>query len=178
MFKYIRFTPLKTNETTLTFRSKTEDVKVNYFDRPFVSIQSENEADIDVLIASQPSEIDCKEITKDEFVQLVKLSSQYQRILLRGTKKLSKLTKTIKDKYPEEERETWSTQLEEAKKYKKTLNEDDAPFLKTLAENENDTVEAFANAVIENNEIFKALTAKALSEKRVFQKKLLAEIGA
>lgn len=177
MFKYVRFTPLETNETTLTFRSITEDIKVNYFDKPFVSIEADNESSIDALIASQSSEIDCQEITKEEFVQLVKLTSQYQRIIDRGNEKLTAMTKAISDKYPEEERETWPTQLEEARKYKETGLESDAPFLKILADGENDTVEAFANAVIENNETFKALSSAALSEKRVFQQSVLASLG-
>ena len=76
------------------------------------------------------------------------------------------------------ERETWYIQLEEAKKYIQTQNEADAPFLKILAENEGDTIEAFANAVINNDIAFRTLTANALSEKRILEQNLLAEIGA
>ena len=59
-----------------------------------------------------------------------------------------------------------------------TQNEADAPFLKILAENEGDTIEAFANAVINNDITFRTLTANALSEKRILEQNLLAEIGA
>jgi len=178
MFKYIRFTPVPLAYTTLTFLGGDENVKVNYFDKPFVSIEAENEADIDALIAFQPNEIACEIISKEEFIQLVKTTRQYQRILEQGNEKLEKLTEQIVKKYPQKERETWHIQLAEALKYKQTLNDTDAPFLKILADNEADTVDAFADAVINNNNAFIALTANALSEKRRVEHELLTALGA
>jgi hypothetical protein len=178
MFKYLRFTPVPLAYTTLTFLGGDENVKVNYFDKPFVSIEAENEADINALIVSQPNEIGCTEITKEEFVQLVKTTKQYKRIIERGNEKLEQLTEDIVKKYPVKERETWHIQLGEALKYIETQNEADAPFLKILADNENDTVAAFANAVINNNNAFIALSASALSQKRLLEQELLKELGA
>ena len=178
MFKYVRFTPVESQFTTLTFKKINEDVKVNFFTLPVVSIEADNEALIDELISSQVKEIKCEVITKEEFINLIKLTSQYKRIIERGNEKLEKLTLDIAAKYPLRERETWYIQLEEAKKYIQTQNEADAPFLKILAENEGDTIEAFANAVINNDIAFRTLTANALSEKRILEQNLLAEIGA
>ena len=178
MFKYVRFTPVESQFTTLTFKKINEDVKVNFFTLPVVSIEADNEALIDELISSQSKENNCEIITKEEFISLVKLTSQYKRIIDRGNEKLEKLTANIAAKYPLRERETWYIQLEEARKYMSSKNEADAPFLKILAENEGDTIEAFANAVINNDIAFRTLTANALSEKRILEQNLLAEIGA
>ena len=178
MFKYVRFTPVESQFTTLTFKQKNNDVKVNFFSLPVVSLEADNEALIDELISSQTKEIKCEVITKEEFINLIKLTSQYKRIIERGNEKLEKSTANIAAKYPLRERETWYIQLEEAKKYMQTQNEADAPFLKILAENEGDTIEAFANAVINNDIAFRTLTANALSEKRILEQNLLAEIGA
>ena len=178
MFKYVRFTPVESQFTTLTFKQKNNDVKVNFFSLSVVSLEADNEALIDELISSQVKEIKCEVITKEEFINLIKLTSQYKRIIERGNEKLEKLTANIDAKYPLRERETWYIQLEEAKKYMQTQNEADAPFLKILAENEGDTIEAFANAVINNDIAFRTLTANALSEKRILEQNLLAEIGA
>lgn len=178
MFKYVRFTPVESQYTTLTFKQKNDDVKVNFFSLPIVSLEAINETLIDELISSQAKEIKCEVITKEEFINLVKLTSQYKRIIERGNEKLEKLTVNIAAKYTLRERETWYIQLEEAKKYMQTQNEADAPFLKILAENEGDTIEAFANAVINNDIAFRTLTANALSEKRLLEQNLLAEIGA
>jgi hypothetical protein len=178
MVKYIKFKKVSDEFTTHEFRGGNEQVEVFLFDKPIASIKSDSEAAIDELIASQDVKIACQVISKEEFISLVKTTKQYERVCEIVKEKIAYLLKDIKTKYPEEERETWSTQLEEARKYKKTLNEDDAPFLKTLAENENDTVEAFANAVIQNNETFKALSASALSEKRKLKQQLLSEWGA
>ena len=178
MFKYVRFTPVESQFTTLTFKQKNNDVKVNFFSLPVVSLEADNEALIDELISSQAKEIKCEVITKEEFINLIKLTSQYKRIIERGNEKLEKSTANIAAKYPLRERETWYIQLEEAKKYMQTQNEADAPFLKILAENEGDTIEAFANAVINNDIAFRTLTANALSEKRILEQNLLAEIGA
>ena len=80
MFKYVKFTKVETVDTVLEFRGGSEEVKVNHFDVDVVSISSEDESAIDALIASQPSEINCKEIEQDEFKTLVKESAQINRI--------------------------------------------------------------------------------------------------
>ena len=178
MFKYVRFSPKPLEYTTLTFMNTSNNVKVNFFDKPFVSIEAENEADINALIASQVDDIKCYEISKEEFISLVKTTKQYNRILEQGNQKLEELTAQIVKKYPLKERETWYIQLEEARKYKETNNVADAPFLSILVANENDTVENVANAVINNNTTFRQLSATALSEKRLLEQNLLKNIGA
>jgi len=80
MFKYIKFEDVKVTGTTLTFRGNDEDVKVNSFDVNVVSISADDESKIDELIASQPAEINCVEITQSEFKELVKNSAQLNRI--------------------------------------------------------------------------------------------------
>jgi len=80
MFKYVKFTKVETEHTVLEFRGDMEDVKVNNFDVDVVSIESDNEDSIDVLIASQSTEIGCALITKDEFKELVADSAQLKRI--------------------------------------------------------------------------------------------------
>ena len=80
MFKYVKFTKVETVDTVLEFRGESEDVKVNHFDVDVVSISSEDESAIDALIASQPAEINCKEINQAEFKSLVTNSAQLNRI--------------------------------------------------------------------------------------------------
>ena len=80
MFKYVKFTKVETVDTVLEFRGGSEDVKVNHFDVDVVSISSEDESAIDALIASQPAEINCKEINQAEFKSLVTNSAQLNRI--------------------------------------------------------------------------------------------------
>ena len=80
MFKYIKFTKVKDEFTTHLFRSGNEDVKVNYFDVDVVSIKSDSEDKLNELIASQNPVINCIEITKDEFKELVTNSAQINRI--------------------------------------------------------------------------------------------------
>ena len=67
MFKYVNFTRVETDKTVLKFRGGDEDVKVFHFDGDVVSISSEDETKIDELIASQDEQINCTELTKDEF---------------------------------------------------------------------------------------------------------------
>ena len=80
MFKYIKFTRVKDEFTTHLFRGGDEDVKVNYFDVDVVSIQNDDEDKLNELIASQDERINCIEITKEEFKELVTNSAQINRI--------------------------------------------------------------------------------------------------
>ena len=100
MFKYVRFTPVESQFTTLTFKKINEDVKVNFFSLAVVSLEADNEALIDELISSQVKEIKCEVITKEEFINLIKLTSQYKRIIERGNEKLEKLTASTVYKIP------------------------------------------------------------------------------
>ena len=80
MFKYVKFERVTSLVTVYEFRGGNEDVKVNYFDVTVVSIESESEIAINELIASQPPSINCVEITKEEFKEIVKDSAQIERI--------------------------------------------------------------------------------------------------
>ena len=177
MIKYIKYTEVQSEFSKLTFVRKNEDVKVVFFDKPFVALECENKELIDELIAYQDELIKCEEITANEFKALVETTSQYSRVLEMACERLEKNMSAIKSKYPESERKSWSLQKEEAKKYLATKDEDDAPFLKILADTDNDTVESFAIAVLAKNEAFTIMSANALSDKRLYKVELLKELG-
>ena len=177
MIKYIKYTESQGKFSKLTFVRKNEDVKFVFFDKPFVALECENEEWIDELIAYQDELIKCKEITADEFKALVETTSQYSRALEMASERLEKNMSAIKSKYTHSERESWSLQKEEAKKYLATKDEADAPFLKILADNENDTVESFAIAVLAKNEAFAIISANAISDKRLYHAEMLRELG-
>ena len=86
MFKYVKFTKVETDTTVLEFRGSDDTVKVNNFSDneefavSVVSVEAEIEADIDALVESQPIEIGCTVIGKDEFKALVTNSAQLKRI--------------------------------------------------------------------------------------------------
>lgn len=178
MFKYVRYTEAQNQYTKLGFEQQNEDVKVNRFDKPIVSLEAEDESLIDALIASQDEAINCEEITQEEFTEIYKLTAQYQRVLDVSEEALDKASEVIIKEYPLGERESFFIQIEEAKAYKISGDEADAIYLKGLAEAEGDTLESFVDAVIRNNTIFKSLHQKALSEKRRVKRELMMEIGA
>ncbi len=81
MFKFIKFTKVKTKDTVLEFRGGDDVVKVNHFNSAdVVSVEADVESDIDALVAQQSDEINCAEIEQDEFKTLVENSAQLQRI--------------------------------------------------------------------------------------------------
>lgn len=80
MFVYVKFTKVQDEFTTYEFRGGDDLVKVNHFDVDVVSLESENEDAIADLIANQDERINCVEITKEEFKELVKDSAQINRI--------------------------------------------------------------------------------------------------
>ena len=177
MIKYIKYTEVQSKFSKLTFVRKNEDVKVVFFDKPFVALECEDEELIDELIAYQDELVKCEEITADEFKELVETTSQYSRVLEMACERLEKNMSAVKSKYPESERATWPKQLLEAAKWMETKNDDDAPFLKVLADNENDTVESFAIAVLAKNEAFTIMSANAISDKRHYHAEMLRELG-
>lgn len=177
MFKYVRFVESENEFTKLTFLQKNDDVKIIGFDKPIVALECEDEAKIDELIAFQDEAIKCELITYDEFKAIVETTTQYARVLQRVELRLNELMSDIEKKYPLAERETWQVQKEEAVKFLETKDEADAPFLKVLADAENDTVENFATAVLYKNGAFTLMSANAIKEKRVYKTKLLAELG-
>ena len=177
MLKYVRFIEVELEFTKLTFVRKNEDVKVVFFDKPFVALECEDEELIDELIAYQDELIKCEEITADEFKALVETTSQYSRVLEMACERLEKNMSAIKSKYPESERATWPKQLLEAAKWMETKNDDDAPYLKIISAKENDTVENFVKAVIEKDAAYTIFSANAMSDKRLYQAEMLRELG-
>jgi len=177
MFKYIKFDRVETDTTVLEFRGGDDTVIVNYFTGVnVVSVEAENEDDINALVDAQVSDINCEDITQDEFKVLVSSSSQVKRILDVVSSNLALALQDIKTKYPQEERETWAIQKEEALAYKADNNAD-TPFLKSLADAKGITIDDLATAILDNNSKFMQLSAKALSDKQVTQKMMLEKIG-
>ena len=177
MLKYVRFIEVELEFTKLTFVRKNEDVKVVFFDKPFVALECEDEELIDELIAYQDELVKCEEITADEFKELVETTSQYSRVLEMACERLEKNMSAIKSKYPESARATWPKQLLEAAKWMETKNDDDAPYLKIVSIKENDTVENFVKAVIEKDAAYTIFSANAMSDKRLYQAEMLRELG-
>ena len=177
MFKYVEFTKVEAVGTVLEFRGGDDIVKVNHFDVDVVSIESNDIADIDALIANQATEINCTEITQDEFRTIVSTTAQFARIKKMVDEKYTKEVAVLIAQYPAVERETWATQLSQAKAYKISGDEADAPFLKTLADAESDTVVNFADAVIAKANDYEAFMAIKLADKRAHETVLMSEIG-
>ena len=177
MFKFIKYTKVEAVSTVLEFRGGDETVKVNHFDVDVVSIESADVADVDALIASQATEISCTEITQDEFKTLVEQTAQYKRIKAIVDETYTKEVAILTAQYPAVERETWATQLSQAKAYKISGDEADAPFLKTLAVAEFDSVENFANSILTNATNYENFMAEKLAEKRAHESDLMMSIG-
>lgn len=177
MFKYIKFTKVSDAFTTHTFRVGDEPVRAYGFDADVVALESEDVVNIDAVIASQNDLINCTEISYDEFKDVVRTTAQYARVKHRVEEKYNADVAVLTSLYPLHERETWATQLEQAKKFLITSADTDAPFLKTLADAEGGTVADFAQAVIVKSEAYQAFMAQALATKRAYEKELMSEIG-
>jgi len=177
MFKYIQFSKVETEHTVLEFRGGDELVKVNHFDKDVVSIEADSEADIDALIAQQANEIACEVITQDEFKAIAQTTSQYARIKTIVDEEYTNQVTLLTKQYPAVERETWTIQLEQAKAFKASLLDTDAPFLKTLADAEGDTVMSFADAVVAKALEYETFMAQKLVEKRAHERSLMGKIG-
>lgn len=177
MFKYIRYEESQNKYTKLTFVQKNDDVKVITFDKPIVALQADDESLIDELIAFQDEAIKCEVIDYDEFKAIAETTTQYSRVLEVVEEFLNKSMEFIENKYPAKERETWTIQKEEAIKYLETEKEEDAPFLKVLADAENDTLESFATVVVAKNNAVTMMSANAIKDKRALKAKLLLELG-
>jgi hypothetical protein len=75
MFKYVKYEKVQTEYTELRFNGSSDEEK----GLEVLSIKCDTEATIDELIASQPAEINCQVITKDEFKAIATASSQINR---------------------------------------------------------------------------------------------------
>jgi hypothetical protein len=177
MFKYIRYEESQDEFTKLTFVQKNEDVKVITFDKPIAALEADDESVIDELISYQDKSINCEVIDYDEFKALAETTAQYSRVLEVVEDSLNKSMEFIENKYPAKERETWNIQKDEAIKYLETKKEADAPFLKVLADAEDDTLESFATAVVQKNQAVTMMSANAIKEKRLLKRELLFDLG-
>lgn len=177
MFKYIKFNEIQTEYTKLTFVQRNEDVRVITFDKPIVALESDNESAIDELIAFQDVSIECAEITADEFAEIAKLTTQYQRAIDVSNEVLIDAMKPIKAKYTQEEIDSWSKQKAEADKFMETKNPADAPRLTELALAEGGTTEDFVSAVLIKDEIFSAMHNRAMIDMRAKRRELLLKLG-
>jgi len=183
MVKYVKYNKVETENTVLEFKGGSEDLVVTNFtgeeirDFSVVSISSESEDLIDELINNQPSEISCEVIDSDYFKEIAKKSEQFKRVKQRVAEKYKKDVEEITSKYPLEERETWGIQLKQANLYLESEDENDAPFLKTLADAEGATIKDFAISIIENANNYEQFVALKLSEKRTFENDLLGNLG-
>ncbi len=177
MFKYVKFTRLEKDGTVYEFRAQKDDVEVIAIDGDAVALKYESEDAVNALIASQSNLITAVEITYEEFKVIAQKSAQYARIKKRVEEKYNAEVCDIANQYTLHERETWAIQLEQAKAYKQSGDELDAPFLKVLADAEGATVAAFADAVILKANAYEAFMAQALANKRAYERELMAEIG-
>lgn len=148
--------------------------KVHSFSVPVVAIEG-TVSEVDALVALQG--FACTVITQAEFKTLIIATEQYKRVKQRVEEKYNVDVSAITSLYPLHERETWGTQLSQAKLFLQTSNEADAPFLKVLASAEGGTVLDFANAVVAKSVIYENLMAIKLAEKRAYENELLLEIG-
>jgi hypothetical protein len=176
MFKYIKFNRVRDAFTEHRFVGQGAEVKVYAFDVDVVALSGEENA-IDALIGGQDARIVCEEIVYEEFKYIVQATAQYARVKQRVEEKYNADVAVLTDLYPLHERETWTTQLQEANAYMVSNNETDAPFLKTIADAEGGTVADFANAVIVKSAAYQSFMAQKLAEKRAFEKELMQEIG-
>ncbi len=95
MFKFVKFEKAKDKYTELIFRGGNDTLVVSYFSpMNVVSIESELESGINALIASQPPEINCFELTELKFYNLVHNSNQINAIR-------DQVQRKIKEEYPD-----------------------------------------------------------------------------
>ncbi|MBN2895066.1 MAG: hypothetical protein JXK05_04120 [Campylobacterales bacterium] len=151
MFRYFQYTR-KTVGGQVYDLIVTHGVEAHIFsfggaDDFMVSITGSGAA-IDAMLAVQPVEISIKEIKMDAFALSAESSDQVGRIRERAAELLEREMKIISDKYPKEERDTWSIQIAEAEAYQDTHDDLRAQMLKMLAEADGVSLETFASNVL------------------------------
>jgi len=176
-FQYSRIVTDKEINDLIT----TNEVEVNVLtfensNDMIASVSGSNEA-LETFKAIQIDEIKLQEIQADEFALLADSSDQVRRIREQASELLTGEMKSIDERYPKEERDTWNTQVCEAEAFQTSGNEADAPFLKTLADAEGDIVENFANNVLIKKQQFEIISAVAISKKRQFIAQEMSKFG-
>lgn len=177
MFKYIKFTKVKTEYTTLTFNQQKDDVKVNHFgNTTVVSIEADSEEAIAELVNSQATEISCLYITKEEFIAEAIKSPQYERIKEVAEISFIEAVKPITKKYCKEERETFGFQIEESKEILEN-GATETTFITPLAQNREMTIQDYSLLVQQKAEEQKIFTAQKLVAKTKLKSDMLKKIG-
>ncbi|WP_416768530.1 hypothetical protein ACM66T_10265 [Sulfurimonas sp. ST-25] len=177
MFKYVAYTTAEDEFTRYEFIELDDRTNVHRFSVPVVSVEYADEQAFADLIAHQPVQIGVVEITAEEFAAQVEVSAQVKRIRNMGADLMARELEPLSVRYPQEERDTWPSQLEEARAYQASGLDADAPNLKKLADAEGDTVESFALAVLAKKAAFDDMWSTALSHKRIFVRDALAAVG-
>lgn len=164
MFKYVTYTPMTDQYTTHEFNELNDKCKVHRFDVPYVSVECENEEDFAELMAAQFPAIQPTEVTKDAFFDMVQYSDQYLRMLDMANEQYKKEMEHIASKYTEEERSTWPSQVEEARKVKDGTTEP-TPYISALSKSNGSTLDEAADIVLGNKKAYDDYAAAALSRK-------------
>ena len=176
MFKYAKFTPMTDAYTTHGFNEIDDKCKVHRFDVPYVSVEYSNEVDFTELMAAQNHIIEAIEISKIEFDGLVQHSDQVNRMYDVVNAQYTKDLKTISEKYSQEERDTWSSQIAEANAIKDGIATD-TPYMTALATDEGITLVQAAGIVLANKNAYDNYSAGALTRKWESLGLLKGEVG-
>lgn len=175
MFKYVAFTPYSDQHTQYGFNELDDRTVVNRFDVDAVSVEFDDEDAFTDLLAHQPKGIKAKEITKEAFASIVEESQQMKRIYARGNRFFETEMRSITEKYTEEERSSWPSQVEEANAYfsSGTIG----PIITACAAADGVAAEKYAQNILDKKKTFDAAVAEALAKKRMFVSALKAEVG-
>ena len=173
MVKYVSFEKVKTEFTVLEFRGGDETIKVKYYDVPVVSIEADNEADILALIAQQPVEIKCTEITRTDFVALTKDTTQTKRALIQINDVFENSVNALIDGIPTNERLSWEKQEAEARAY--TADTTTAtPLIDSLAAARGIDKAYLVSKIIEKADLFSAAVGTLIGERQKQEDEILA----
>lgn len=176
MFKYIKYTPMTDDHTTHIFNEINDKCKVHRFDVPYVSVEYTDKADFAALVATQLPAIEAVEITKVEFADIVQYSDQIKRIYSVANEQFASDMKAISEKYTQEERDTWSIQVEEANAVKAGVTIS-TPFLSSLAADESITLMEAADKVLSIKSEYALFSSQCLARKWVKVSELKSEVG-
>ena len=176
MFKYVRYTPFTDQYTTHEFNEKNDKCKVHRFDVPYVSVECDNEADFNALMAYQNPIINATEIDKAQFTDLVQHSDQVKRMYNVVNEQYSSELAPYSVRYSEEESMTWAAQVAEANAVL-TGTAAETPYLTALATDRTVTLEQAAHNVLENKTAYDTYSAKALTRKWNSLAALKREVG-
>jgi len=176
MFKYIKYTPMTDDYTTHIFNEVNDKCKVHRFDVPYVSVEYTDEADFTALMAAQNIIISATEITKIEFSDMVQLSDQVKRIYETANNQFSIDMKVISEKYMQEERDTWSIQIEEANAVKAGTAVS-TPFLSALSIDEGISIDEAANKILAIKSDYSIYSSECLKRKWNTVTALKTEVG-